>query len=234
MDARTRKGMLLGGVAKNLRGCRRCPLHQSRTGSNIVMGGGNPDAPILIVTGTVSAAEDRTGNVLEENPNWPGSRTILTNALSRVGLSLDDVCAITVLKCQRPLEVGEDGKSQRAPAQRAHADQCWPFGKWQMSIINPPIVVVQGRFAAEVLFGEQKPHVAYCGSWRQFGPQRIAMATHNPAGLFGERRAHIPDYELHWRGVAERLNLLGRLWKPEAAPFQRGWTYNTSQGATAA
>jgi uracil-DNA glycosylase family 4 len=227
MEAHIRKGILLQGVHKTLGNCKRCPLHAYR--QNIVFGGGNPDAPITIVTGTVSGAEDRTGQILPPSNRGEGALEILDRAMRQVGLEVGrDIYAITILKCQRPMEMNDEGQLSRASADHADASKCLPFAKWQMDIVKSPLVVAHGRFASEVLFGERRPLVAYCGAWRQFGKARIALSTHNPGGLFGDRRSLIPEYMLHWRGVAERLNLLGRLWKPEAVTFAQGWSFQSA------
>lgn len=225
---RERKAIQLNGVAKTIGNCRRCPLHAYR--ENIVMGGGNPDAPIMLVTGTVSGSEDRTGQVLPPSNRGQGAREIVQSAMEAVGLDIErDICAITLLKCQRPMEMNHEGVMSRSSADPLDVEKCGKFARWQIDIVKPVIVVAHGRLASEALFGEKRPLVAYCGAWRTFGKQCIALSTHNPSGLFGERRALIPEYMLHWRGVAERLNLIGRTWKPDADAFQAGWSYGAPQ-----
>lgn len=213
------KNIMMRGAWQTLGNCRRCDLCHTR--KNIVWGGGNVNAPIMLVTGNVNFFEDREGVVLSGD-----SGALVAEAMRQVGLVFGrDIYAAPAVKCQRP-QIIEGGEKTRAATTPEQIAACRSFINWQIAIVKPAILVAHGRLAAEILFGENQPHVAYCGSWRTWGKKTIALATHNPAGLtFGERQSLQPEYMLHWRGLAERLNLLGRLWRPDAECFQDGWSY---------
>ena len=217
LDAGTRKRILLEGIRRQMGECRRCDLCDVR--QNLVYGGGNPNAPIMIVAGTVTWQEDASGVVLKGDHGG-----LVYQAMAEVGLDMgQDAFATVAIKCQRPktLRDGEKTRMDTTPEQRK---ACTRYLRAQLAAVDPVIVVAHGRLASEVLFGESRPFGAYCGSWRTFGKNRIALAIHNPAGLtFGERQNLQPEYYSAWRGLAERLELLGRLWKPDADCFQRGW-----------
>lgn len=219
-----RKTLMLRGALNDLgSNCKRCSLgREDCVRQNIVFGGGNPDAPIMLVTGTVGWKEDMTGNVLAGEPG-----ALVAYAMSRVGLDpMRDIYVATVLKCQRP-HVERDGKRERAEATPEQVAACSPYLRWQMAAVNPVIVVAQGRIAGQVVLGERRPLVKYGGGWRSFGKNRIAAATHNPAGLmFGDRIKLQAEYLDLWDNLAERLSCLGRLWKPTAACFEAGWQYS--------
>lgn len=212
-----RKRILLEGIQRQMGNCRRCDLCDVR--QHIVYGGGNPDAPIMLVAGTVTWQEDASGVILKGDHGG-----LVASAMAEVGLDISqDVYATVAVKCQRPRTI-KDGEKGRVDVTDEQRIACSRYLRAQLSAVNPVIVVAHGRLASEVLFGESRPFGAYAGSWRTLGPKRIALATHNPAGLtFGERQAMQPEYYEAWRGLAERLNLLGRLWKPDAGCFQRGW-----------
>jgi DNA polymerase len=208
----------LDSLEQTIGKCKRCPLHKSR--ENLVFGGGNPDAPIMLISGTVLWSEDRSGRVLDGDHG-----NIVARAMSEVGLDVrQDIYACTALKCQRPYEI-KDGERRRADPPQSAMDTCIPFLRWQIEIVNPAIVIVQGKLAGVQILGESRPFVMFSGSWRSFGKKRVAFATHNPAGLFGERAGLQSEYLQHWHQVAQRLDCLGRLWKPDAACFRRGWSY---------
>lgn len=215
-----RKAMLMEGCRRALGNCRRCDLCDVR--QNLVFGGGDPDAPIMIVGSNVTKEEDESGVIL--NGDHGG---LVGQALHRVGLSpLRDVFATVVIKCQRPKTI-RDGKIARADTTDEQREACAKYVRWQVEIVKPAILVAHGKLAAEVLFGEQRSFGEYAGSWRTFGKTCVALTTHNPAGLlFGERRMLIGEFMEHWYGVAERLDLLGRMWKPHARCFQEGWALN--------
>lgn len=228
MQQAARKTILMQGARDVLGNCKRCDLCYTR--KNLIWGGGNIDAPIMVVAGNVNYAEDTSGLVLAGDGGQ-----LLANAMHQVGLRLDrDVFAAPAVKCQRP-RVLRDGEMQRADTTPEQRDACKRFLLWQIEIVKPVILIAHGRLAAEVLFGENQPHVAYNGSWRTYGKNTLALATHNPAGLvFGDRRSLQPEFFAAWHGVAERLHCWGRLKRPDAACFQVGWSYTPKEQEIAA
>ena len=229
MTSVERKTLLMEQARVELGNCRRCSLNATRR--TIIWGGGNVDAPIMLVAGNVTFAEDQSGLVLAGDAG-----NLVAYAMSQVGLRVDrDVFVAPVTRCQRPRVIDEvRGGMTRAEVTPEQVAACSPFLRWQISIVRPVIVVAHGRLAGQVLLGEQRPHVAYCGTWRIVGRNCIGLATHNPAGLvFGERRHLQGEYLEHWHGLAERLNLLGRMWRPDAECFQRGWSYQPKRSEAA-
>lgn len=214
-----RKSMLLDGLRNQIGNCTRCSLCDYR--KHLVFGGGNPDAPIMLVGGSVTWQEDVTGRVLVGDHGG-----LVSYALARVGLDIQrDVYACTVIKCQRPQTI-KDGEKTRADPTPDQIKACSKFVRAQIAIVNPVILVAHGRLACTVLFGEHRPLNKFCGSWRTMGRTRLGLAMHNPAGLvFGERKALQPEFLEAYDGLAERLSMLGRMWKPDAACFQAGWSY---------
>lgn len=214
-----RKQVMLDGARTQLGNCRRCSLCHSRR--NIVFGGGNADAPVMLVGGNVGWEEDLSGRVLDGDRGG-----LVAYALHRLGLDVQrDVYATTVLKCLRPHTI-KDGEKTRADPTPAQVAACAKYLRLQVSIVKPAILVAHGKLAAETLFGERRSHVAYCGSWRRMGKTTIALATHDPAGLtFGERMDLQPAFLEAYDELAVRLDCLGRIWKPNAACFTAGWQY---------
>ncbi len=227
MTEQQRKSLLLEGCRRTLGNCRRCDLHPVR--QNLVFGGGDPNAPIMVIASNVTHGEDTSGIILKGDHGG-----LLGQSLYRVGLDLSrDVYATVAVKCQRP-QVIKDGERTRAEVTEEQREACARFVRWQISIVQPVIIVTHGKLAAEVVLGEKRSFGDYLGSWRELGRNCIALATHNPAGLlFGDRRGLIGEFQNHWEGVAERLDCLGREWKPDARCFAAGWTFNKHLGAPA-
>ena len=199
---------------KSTSGCTKCKLSENR--NKLVFGAGNPSAPIMIVSGPPGYHEDHLGVPLAGR-----SGQILKMALTRIGLNPKrDVFCTNVVKC-RPLR---DKKAGKLKIRSGQIEKCAPYLEWQIDIVRPAILVLHGKFASQTLLGDRRPLQQYVGSFRSFGHKAIALSTHNPAGLFGEREELIEEYMLHWQEVAFRLDLLGRIWRPDAACFKDNWS----------
>jgi uracil-DNA glycosylase family 4 len=201
---------------KQLGNCTKCLLSTGR--KHLVFGAGNPSAPIMVVNSAPSWHENDTGVPLAGRAG-----TILKQALSRVGLSPKrDIFCTNVVKCRPPLAKNKDTMIK---VTSEHVDCCKPYLDWQLDIVKPALIVIHGKFANQTLLGEQRALGQYVGAFRSFGPKTLALSTHNPSGLFGDRARLIDEYLLHWREVALRLELLGRLWRPDAACFKANWHF---------
>ena len=196
--------------------CRRCSLHKGR--KRIVFGAGNPSAPILILNAKPSYHEDKSGIPLAGR----GGK-ILKHALSAVGLRAKrDIFCTNLVKCRPPWDSSAEALCK---VESSQIKSCAPFLDWQQDIISPAVIVLHGKFVNQTLLGDQRALGQYVGTFRRFGKKTLALSTHNPAGLFGEREELISEYLLHWRELALRLNTLGRLWRPDAACFKDNWNY---------
>ena len=201
---------------KDLGSCKRCKLSKGR--NNLVFGAGNPSAPILIVNGPPSWHEDNTGIPLAGR-----SGSIVKQALTSVGLKASrDIFCTNLVKCRPPLDPVKDTMIKVMPE---HVKSCGAHFDWQKDIVKPAIIVIHGKFANQTLLGDQRALGQYVGTFRKFSDKTIALSTHNPAGLFGDRATLIEEYLLHWRQLALRLQLLGKLWRPDAKCFKDNWNY---------
>ena len=201
---------------KQVGSCRKCVLHTGR--KHLVFGAGNPSAPIMIINGPPSWHENDTGI-----PMSGRAGTILKQALSRVGLSPKrDLFCTNIVKCRPPLAKNKDTMIKVVPE---YTQQCSSYLDWQLDIVKPALIVLHGKFASQTLLGDQRALGQYVGSFRSFGPKTLALSTHNPSGLFGDRARLIDEYLLHWKEVAIRLELLGRMWRPDAACFSDNWHF---------
>jgi len=213
-----RSTMRLRELHAMLHNCSRCPLKASRT--RVVFGGGAPDAPVMVVTTAPSWFEDFEGKVAA---NEGGN--LMARAAVSAGLELRrDLYVTHLVKCLRPKVKKEDGTEERAPVTDEQVGACRPFLLAQMAAVRPALVVLQGRDANRHLLGDVRTFNKYTGHWRTFTYDKtreaLVLSTHNPYGLMGERAALQGEYFDHWRGVAERLHLYGRLRRPDAAVFK--------------
>lgn len=201
---------------KALGSCRKCSLNRGR--NKLVFGAGSASAPILILNSNPSYHEDHSGIPLSGR-----SGKILKLALSAVGLKAKrDIFCTNIVKCRPPWDSKADSLVKVEPQ---HIASCAPILDWQKDIVKPAIIVLHGKFVNQSLLGDQRALGQYVGTFRRYGTKTLALSTHNPAGLFGEREQLISEYLLHWRELALRLNTLGRLWRPDAACFKDNWNY---------
>lgn len=214
---RDRATLRMRAARKHLGNCRKCGLCSNR--KKIVFGAGNPTAPIMVIGGAPGYYEDKEGLPLAGKAGQ-----IFHEAVSRVGLNIKrDIFATNIVKC-RPAR-NTDGSGRSLPVLDEHIQTCDPYLKWQLEIVKPAIIVLHGKRANQGLLGDQRSLSQYAGHWRSFGDKCIALSTHNPAGFFGDRADLKYEYFEHWVELALRLNLLGRLWRPDADTFASGWTY---------
>ena len=105
--------------------------------SSTVFGYGNPQAEVLIIGEAPGSDEDRLGE-----PFVGKSGQLLTKMLQTIGLNRHD-CYITNILPWRP------------PGNRTPTDEeivtCLPFLKRQIELVNPKIIFILGRSAANAL-----------------------------------------------------------------------------------
>ncbi len=116
-------------------GCTRCELSQSRT--QTVFGVGNPEADWMIIGEAPGAEEDRRGE-----PFVGRAGQLLDQMLFAIGQRRDAVFIANILKCRPPNN--RDPKPAEAAACREYLDR-------QIELIQPKIILVVGKIAAQNL-----------------------------------------------------------------------------------
>ncbi|MGD9001355.1 MAG: uracil-DNA glycosylase [Anaerolineae bacterium] len=126
----------LDTVADEIRRCRLCPLHETRT--NAVPGAGPVDADIFFLGEGPGAREDEQGL-----PFVGASGKFLDELLESVELSREKVFISNVVKCRPP-----DNRDPHAVEVQA----CTKYLNRQLEVIQPRLIVTLGRFAMEHFF----------------------------------------------------------------------------------
>jgi len=127
--------VLLENLYRSMQNCQNCSLHGYRT--HLVFGAGNPEAKLMLVGEAPGREED-----LQGKPFVGAAGKLLTEGLSQVGLSREEVYIANILKCRPP------GNRDPLPEEiRA----CFPYLESQIKIISPRIICALGKFAAQVL-----------------------------------------------------------------------------------
>jgi DNA polymerase len=125
---------------KEASGCRRCPLHQTRT--KVVFGAGNADADLMFVGEAPGQQED-----LQGLPFVGRAGKLLDQLLEEVGLARADVFITNVLKSRPP--------GNRDP-QPEEIDACKPYLHRQVALIEPRVICTLGNFATKLLTRSQR------------------------------------------------------------------------------
>lgn len=116
-------------VAEEIGGCKKCPLHKTRT--NTVPGSGDPESEILFVGEAPGQREDEQGI-----PFCGAAGKFLDEMLASIGLDRKQVFIANTLKC-RPPENRDPEDSEKVA--------CRPYLDRQVEIINPKLIVCLGR-----------------------------------------------------------------------------------------
>jgi DNA polymerase len=157
-------------------GCTACGLCATR--SQTVFGVGRHDARWMIVGEAPGAEEDARGE-----PFVGQAGRLLDNMLASIGVSRagatpqDSAYIANVLKCRPP------GNRNPTPDEVA---RCEPFLARQLELLQPRVVLVMGRFAAQALLGTEASIASLRGTVHActLGARRTpAVVTYHPAYL---------------------------------------------------
>jgi uracil-DNA glycosylase family 4 len=156
--------------------CKSCALHATRT--QTVFGVGNEHADWLVIGEAPGADEDRQGE-----PFVGRAGQLLTSMLRAIGLLREQVYIANILKCRPP------GNRDPKPEE---ANCCIPFLHRQIALLNPKVILVVGRIAAQNLLATTVPLARLRGQVHPFGPLATPLVvTYHPAYLLrspGEKR----------------------------------------------
>jgi uracil-DNA glycosylase len=135
-DAETRREALVE-LYREVSNCALCPLAETRT--RTVFGAGNANAELMFVGEAPGAEEDRQGL-----PFVGRAGQLLSELLSEIGLSRDNVFIANVLKSRPP------GNRDPMPNE---IEACQPYLWKQIALIQPTVIATLGNFATKLLSG---------------------------------------------------------------------------------
>ncbi|UCG72489.1 MAG: uracil-DNA glycosylase [Chromatiales bacterium] len=148
--------------------CRACALAESRT--QTVFGVGDVNADWMIIGEAPGAEEDRRGE-----PFVGRAGQLLNEMLLAVGLTRDRVFIANILKCRPP--ANRDPRPEEIAACAGHLQR-------QIEIIQPRLILVVGRIAAQSLLQTTAPVGRLRGKVHEYGPAGLPLVvTYHPAYL---------------------------------------------------
>jgi len=125
----------LNNLATTIKTCKKCLLHKGRM--HAVPGEGPADAIIMFIGEAPGRQEDQQGC-----PFVGKAGSLFDEALSKTSLARRNLFITNVVKCRPP--------KNRNPREE-EITACHPYLSRQMTLINPYILCVMGRVAAEHL-----------------------------------------------------------------------------------
>lgn len=163
----------------NCEACSELVANRTQT----VFGVGNENADWLVIGEAPGADEDRQGE-----PFVGRAGQLLNNMLLAIGLRREQVYIANILKCRPP--------NNRDPSIN-EATACEAFLKRQIELIQPKIILVVGRIAAQNLLKTDTPIGKMRGKSYHYGDDNIpVVVTYHPAYLLrspGEKRKSWDD-----------------------------------------
>jgi len=156
-------------------GCRACALCETR--KQTVFGVGHLEARWMLVGEAPGAEEDARGEPFVGQAGRLLDNMLASIGLTRQGATPSSVYIANVLKCRPP------GNRNPQPEEVA---LCEPFLKRQISLVEPDLIVVMGRFAAQSLLGTEASIASLRGKAHRIrvGTREIpVVVTYHPADL---------------------------------------------------
>jgi DNA polymerase len=179
-------------------GCTACALCKTRR--QTVFGVGNRHAHWMLVGEAPGAEEDAKGEPFVGQAGRLLDNMLAAIGLSRAGVDSHAVYIANVLKCRPP------GNRNPDPAEVA---LCEPFLLRQIGLIQPRLIVVMGRFAAQSLLGTDATIASLRGrvhSIRVNGRAIPVVVTYHPAYLL----RNLADKSKSWADLCLARDVFAR------------------------
>ncbi|MDY6827214.1 MAG: uracil-DNA glycosylase [Bacillota bacterium] len=157
---------MLQELEKTCLECQKCDLRKGCR--QVVFGGGDPQARLMLVGEAPGADEDRLGT-----PFVGRAGQLLDRILKAAEIDRADVYITNIAKCRPP--------GNRLPLQ-PEVDACLPHLFKQLELINPDIVVCLGALATRTLIDKKASITRMRGTWHEKDKRRY-IATFHPAAL---------------------------------------------------
>ena len=148
------------------KGCRECPLCETRT--NVVFGVGSREADVLFVGEAPGQHEDETGI-----PFVGAAGKLLDRFLLATGIEKEKTYIANILKCRPP--------KNRDPLP-SEEDACIGYLREQVRLIRPKIIICLGRISAMRLIKPDFKITKEHGMFFHKG-EYVLTAVYHPAAL---------------------------------------------------
>jgi DNA polymerase len=158
--------------------CTKCSLGHTRT--KFVFGVGNPKATLMIVGEAPGADEDAQGE-----PFVGRAGQLLNKILEAINFKRQDVYICNILKCRPP---------NNRPPQPDEVEQCIPYLRKQIELVQPRIILCLGLTAAHNLLQTSESLGKLRGRILSYENVPL-MVTYHPAALLRNPNWKRPAWE---------------------------------------
>jgi len=176
-NAEDRKSRL-AELARESQTCSLCNLSQRR--QKVVFGSGDPDADLMFIGEGPGAEEDRQGL-----PFVGRAGELLTKIIQAIGFERETVYIANIVKCRPP------GNRDPQPEEVA---SCRRYLEQQIDLIQPKVIVLLGRVAAQTLLGNDLTLGRMRGEWYRVRGVETRV-TYHPAALLRNASFKRPTWE---------------------------------------
>ena len=183
-------------IAREVRTCTACALHQGRT--QAVPGEGPLKAEIMFIGEAPGRNEDQQGR-----PFVGQAGTLLEELLAEIGLTREDVWIGNVVKCRPP-----DNRDPRPEEIAA----CAGYLERQIELLAPKMIATLGRYSMEKFFPGAKITRVH-GEARRDG-RRVLMPLYHPAYVL-RNMAAMPDAVRDMHKIPRLLDRLDQVLEEE-------------------
>lgn len=173
-----------------IKDCKKCELWKTRT--NFVFGVGNPKAEVVVVGEAPGADEDIQGE-----PFVGRAGQLLNKILAATGFRREEVYILNILKSRPP------GNRNPLPEE---VDACRPYLDKQLKLINPKLILLVGKVAAESLLKTRDPLNKLRGKTHDYKGWKVRVTFH-PAALLRNPNWKRPTWEdmLQFKAMYEEI-----------------------------
>jgi uracil-DNA glycosylase family 4 len=151
---------------KEICGCLKCSLGQTRT--NFVFGVGNPNADVMFIGEAPGADEDAQGE-----PFVGRAGQLLNKIIEAISMKREEVYICNIIKCRPP--------NNRAPLP-SESETCTPYLLKQIEIIKPKFIIALGRTSAQWLLKTNDGLADMRGKVHNYMGIKL-IVTYHPAAL---------------------------------------------------
>lgn len=174
-------------LTRQCSGCKNCNLGDNRT--NIVIGRGNRNAPLMFIGEGPGEQED-----LQGLPFVGPAGKLLDLLLDALMIGSDDYYIANIVKCRPP--------KNRVPLDE-EAEKCLPYLRNQVALIKPKIIVCLGATAMKYIIDKEARITQIRGQWIERKGYWI-MPTFHPAALLRDDSKKVLMWE-DFKKVKEKL-----------------------------
>lgn len=168
----------LEALAARAAGCTLCTLSEHR--NKVAFGAGDPDADLMFIGEGPGAEEDRQGL-----PFVGRAGELLTKIIEAIDLTREQVYIANIVKCRPP------GNRDPQPDEVA---ACRPYLEAQIDNIQPKVIVLLGKVAAQTLLGTDYTLGRMRGQWYHVRGIETRV-TYHPAALLRNSSFKRPTWE---------------------------------------